>query len=78
MLQLNEQTLLLNYHRNREPAVLAKAERSRDIAEITITPAQRPWITCEVCDLLWHLGHLLEITGQRLERRYAPFHVNHG
>lgn len=77
MLQMNEQRLLTQYHLHQEPAETAKAELSRQLVEFTIPVEQQPWLTCEICDLLWRLGHLLENTGLRLERRYAPFHMRH-
>ena len=32
---------------------------------------RRPWLSCQACHALWHLGHLLVAAGQRLEKRYA-------
>ena len=77
MLQMNEQRLLMEYHRHREPEAAAKAERARQLAEFTVPVEKKPWLTCELCELLWQLGHLLEAAGLRLERRYAPFHMRH-
>jgi hypothetical protein len=77
MLQMNEQRLLMEYHRHQEPAAAEKAERARQVAEFTVPVEQEPWLTCEVFDLLWQLGHLLEAAGLRLEYRYLPFHMRH-
>lgn len=77
MLQMSEQRLLMEYHLHQEPAVAANSERARQLAECTVPVEQRPWLTCEIFDLLWQLGHLLEAAGLRLERRYAPFHMRH-
>ena len=67
---LNDYTFLKDYELNKLPAVLAEAEQHRLLAEAGLI--RRPWLSCQVCRSLWRLGHLLETTGQRLERRYAP------
>jgi hypothetical protein len=77
MLQMNEQRLLMEYHRHREPEAAAQAERARQLAEFAVPVEQKSWFVCEVFDLLWQLGHLLEAAGVRLEQRYAPFHLRH-
>ncbi len=77
MLQMNEQRLLMEYHLHQEPAAATKAEHARQLAQFAVPVEQKSWFTCEVFDLLWHLGHLLEAAGMRLEQRYAPFHMRH-
>lgn len=37
----------------------------------------RPWLTCQICHTLWHLGRALIQAGQRLERRYAAAALMH-
>jgi hypothetical protein len=31
-----------------------------------------PWLSCQVCRVLFNFGHMLVSTGRRLERRYGP------
>jgi len=57
------------YELNRLPDVLARAEQNRLLREAGLM--RRPWLSCQVCRSLWRLGRLLELTGQRLKRRYA-------
>ena len=76
MLPPNDYLSMKDYELNRLPDVLAKAETHRLLAEaglIRRPPLCAPsvWLTCQMCRSLWRLGRLLELTGQRLERRYA-------
>ncbi len=77
MLEMNEQRLLMEYHLHQEPAAAAQAERARQLAEFTVPVEQKSWFICELFDLLWQLGHLLEAAGVGLEQRCAPFHMRH-
>ena len=70
MLPPNDYLAMQEYELNRLPDVLARAEQNRLLREAGLM--RRPWLTCQVCRSLWRLGRLLETTGQRLERRYAP------
>ena len=69
MLPPNDYLSMKDYELNRLPDVLARAEQSRLLREAGLV--RRPWLSCQVCRSLWRLGRLLEIAGQRLERRYA-------
>ena len=69
MLPPNDYLSMQEYELNRLPDVLARAEQNRLLREAG--PMRRPWLSCQVCRSLWRLGRLLELTGQRLERRYA-------
>jgi hypothetical protein len=70
MLPLNDYILVKDYELNELPAVVAKAEQHRLLAEAGLI--RRPWLSCQVCRSLWRLGRLLVTAGQRLEQRYAP------
>jgi hypothetical protein len=70
MLPVNDYVLLKDYELNKLSAVLTKAEEHRLLSEAGLI--RRPWLSCQVCQSLWRLGHLLVTTGQRLEQRYAP------
>ena len=69
MLPPNDYLSMQEYELNRLPDVLARAEQNRLLREAGLM--RRPWLSCQVCRSLWRLGRLLELTGQRLERRYA-------
>jgi hypothetical protein len=69
MLPPNDYLSMKEYELNRLPDVLARAEQNRLLREAGLM--RRPWLSCQVCRSLWRLGRLLELTGQRLERRYA-------
>lgn len=69
MLPPNDYLSMQEYDLNRLPDVLARAEQNRLLREAGLM--RRPWLSCQVCRSLWRLGRLLELTGQRLERRYA-------
>ena len=49
--------------------VRAQAEQHRRLREAGLLGNR--WLACQVCRSLWRLGHLLVMTGLRLERRYA-------
>jgi hypothetical protein len=70
MLPLNDYSLLKDYEWNKLPVVLTKAEEHRLLVEAGLI--RRSWLSCQVCQSLWRLGHLLATAGQRLEQRYAP------
>jgi hypothetical protein len=44
----------------RQRRLLSRAGRER-----------RPWLSCQICHALWHLGRGLVAAGQQLEKRYA-------
>ncbi len=69
MLPPNDYLSMEDYELNRLPDVLARAEQNRLLREAGLM--RRPWLSCQVCRSLWRLGRLLELSGQRLERRYA-------
>ena len=69
MLPPNDYLSMQEYELNRLPDVLARAEQNRLLREAGLM--RRPWLSCQVCRSLWRLGRLLELTGQRLERRFA-------
>jgi len=76
MLPPNDYLSMQDYELNRLPDILARAEQNRLLREAGLM--RRPalcaplvWFSCQVCRSLWRLGRLLELTGQRLERRYA-------
>ncbi len=74
MLPPNDYVMLKDYKLNKLPAVVAKAEQHRLLAEAGLV--RRPWLACQVCRSLWRLGCALMNAGQRLERRYAPAVLN--
>ncbi len=74
MLPPNEYEWVKHYKLNKLPAVIAKAEQHRLLAEAGLI--RRPWLTCQVCRSLWRLGRMLVTAGQRLEQRYAPPALN--
>jgi hypothetical protein len=69
MLPPNDYLSMQDYELNRLPDVLARAEQNRLLREAGLL--RPPWLSCQVCRSLWRLGRLLELSGQRLERRYA-------
>ena len=74
MLPLNDYVMLKDYELNKLPAVVARAERHRLLAEAGLI--RRPWLSCQVCRSLWRLGRMLVSAGLRLERRYAAAALN--
>ena len=77
MLPLNDYILLKDYELNKLPVILARAKEHRLLSEAGLIrrPSLRAplvWFSCQVCQSLWRLGHLLVKAGQRLEQRYAP------
>jgi len=77
MLPQNDYILLKDYELNKLPVILARAEEHRLLSEAGLIrrPSRRAplrWLSCQVCQSLWRLGHVLATAGQRLEKRYAP------
>ena len=76
MLPPNDYLSMKEYELNRLPDVLASAEQHGLLVEAGLVrrpPLRTPlvWFSCQMCRSLWRLGRLLELAGQRLERRYA-------
>jgi hypothetical protein len=81
MLPPNDYLVMKDYELNRLPDLLARAEQNRLLREAGLMRrhalcAPSVWLSCQVCRSLWRLGRLLELAGQRLERRYAPVMPN--
>ena len=69
MFPTNDYLWQKEFELNRQPEVLARVEQRRLLKEAGLD--RRPWLSCQICHSLWHLGHVLVTAGQRLERRYA-------
>jgi hypothetical protein len=68
MLPQDEYALLKDYKLNELPAVLERGRRHALLREAGLN--QQRSFSCQVCRLLWRLGHALVTAGEWLERRY--------